>query len=98
MAFMGKRKINYQGISTLEVLVDAKNYNKWIAEELQSHILTPAIEVGAGTGNLTVRFLTTQSLYVTDQDPGLVSLLNKRFSKQKNVTVKLYDVLKKPDL
>ena len=98
MAFMGKRKINYQGISTLEVLVDAKNYNKWIAEELQSHILTPAIEVGAGTGNLTVRFLKTQSLYVTDQDPGLVSLLSKRFSKQKNVTVKLYDVLKKPDL
>jgi SAM-dependent methyltransferase len=93
---MDKRKINYQGISALEVLVDAKNYNKWIADEIQSHISFPAIEIGAGTGNLTVNFLKTKSLYVTDQDTGLISHLKKRFEKYKNVRVQQYDVIKKP--
>ena len=37
--------IKYKGISTLEVLVEAKNYNRWIADEIQSHISSPALEM-----------------------------------------------------
>src|SRR3981189_8744 len=96
MALMGKRKINYQGISTLEVLVDAKNYNKWISDEIQSYISSPALEIGAGTGNLTAHCLKRKPLYVTDNDEGLVSHLKKRFAKEKNIFVTLLDITKNP--
>lgn len=89
--------IKYKGISTLEVLVEAKNYNKWISDEIRPHISSPALEIGAGTGNLTAHFLKIKSLFVTDQDAGLVDQLSKKFSKKKNVTVRLHDVIKKPD-
>ena len=54
--------IKYQGISTLEVLKEAKNYNTWIAEEITKHIISPTIEIGAGTGNLTKYFLFSKKL------------------------------------
>ncbi len=86
--------IKYKGISTLEVLVEAKNYNKWISDEIKSHISSPALEVGAGTGNLTAHFLKIKSLHVSDQDAGLVKHLSKRFSQEKNITVSQLDIAK----
>jgi len=88
--------IKYQGISTLEVLKEAKNYNKWIADELLIHITSPALEIGAGTGNLTRFFLKKKPIYITDIDSGLVKDLKRKFSGEKYVTVRVFDVTKKP--
>ncbi len=88
--------IKYQGISTLEVLEDAKNYNNWIAHEISSHVTAPTLEIGAGTGNLSKHFLQYKPLYLTDVDAGLVRLLKKRFSKEKNVFTGTLDISQKP--
>lgn len=88
--------IKYQGISTLEVLEDAKNYNNWIAHEISSHVSTPTLEIGAGTGNLSKYFLKYKPLYLTDIDAGLVKHLKKRFAKEKNVFADTLDISKKP--
>lgn len=87
--------IQYQGLETLEVLTDAKNYNKWIASEIKPHIKSPALEIGAGTGNLTQQFLHTKSLYITDCDKGLVRHLKERFAQEKNVTSGVLDITKR---
>lgn len=92
---MTKKNVTYQGLSTLEVLIEAKNYNNWIAHEIESYITSPVLEIGAGTGNLTRYFLKQQSLFVTDKDAGLVARLKKMFAQQKNITVQTLDVTKK---
>ena len=86
--------IKYKGIGTLEVLTEAKNYNKWIVDVMIPHISSPALEIGAGIGNLTEHFLQTKTLYVTDKDMGLIRYLKKRFTKKKNIFINLLDITK----
>ncbi len=88
--------IKYQGITTLEVLEDAKNYNKWIAHQISEHMSSPTLEIGAGIGNLSKHFLQYKPLYLTDIDKGLVKQLKKRFAKEKNVFAEQLDITKKP--
>lgn len=88
--------IKYQGISTLEVLKEAKNYNKWIADEIFSHLSSPVLEIGAGTGNLTTHFLKKKPLYISDTDKGLIKELKKKFAKEANVFIEEFDLDTKP--
>lgn len=88
--------IKYQGISTLEVLKEAKNYNKWIADNILAQLSSPSLEIGAGTGNLTKYFLKKRPLYVTDCDPELVKNLGSKFQGMENISVGVFDVAKKP--
>src|ERR1700722_15487102 len=88
--------IKYQGLSTLEVLKEAKNYNKWIADSILVHMTPPALEIGAGTGNLTTYFLDKKPLYVTDCDKGLVKELAGKFGKGTDITTQVLDITKKP--
>lgn len=86
--------IKYQGLSTLEVLQEAKNYNNWIAGEIKKHIVSPLLEVGAGTGNLTEHFLSTKKIAITDRDRGLVKHLINRYGKLTHTSVGFFDVMK----
>jgi SAM-dependent methyltransferase len=88
--------IKYKGVSTLEVLKEAKNYNKWIADTVSVHLTPPVIEVGAGTGNLTEFFLQRKPLYVTDSDLGLVENLKSKFFGMDHISVRVLDVTKYP--
>jgi len=88
--------IKYQGISTLEVLQEAKNYNNWIADSIRTHITTPVLEIGAGTGNLTTYFIKKRPLYISENDAGLVKILKQKFSNEKNVFIKQLDIVKNP--
>jgi SAM-dependent methyltransferase len=88
--------IKYQGLSTLEVLKDAKNYNKWLADTMLKHLSSPALEIGAGTGNLSIYFLQCKPLYLTDIDIGLVESLRVRFGGLKDVHIEKLDVVKVP--
>ncbi len=88
--------IAYEGVSTLEVLEAAVNYNRWIADTLVRHLRAPALEVGAGTGNLTCQFADRLAVHATDADPGLVAALRRRFAGADRVTVSHLDVCAAP--
>src|SRR5438034_7279020 len=75
----------YQGRSTLEVLEEAKNYNKWIAENFLPHLTSPVLEIGAGTGNITHYFQHIDELIISDSDKNLLASLGKKFKKNKNI-------------
>ncbi|OGH38267.1 MAG: hypothetical protein A3B44_01295 [Candidatus Levybacteria bacterium RIFCSPLOWO2_01_FULL_38_21] len=88
--------VKYVGLSTLEVLEEAKNYNKWISDEILKYVSTPVLEIGAGIGNLTSYFLIKKPLYVTDVDNGLVSNLRNKFKNNKDVFIEILDITKDP--
>lgn len=88
--------IKYQGLSTLEVLKEAKNYNKWIADSILVHLSSPVLEIGAGTGNLTKYFLDKKTYFITDNDQGLVKNLKLTFKQNSNVRVRFLDIVEKP--
>lgn len=87
--------IKYKGISTLEVLEDAVNYNKWIASEVKPHLTFPTLEIGSGTGNLSHYLIDNNKISLSDNDKGLVEHLKERFSRNKNIEVLFLDVTKK---
>lgn len=86
--------IKYRGIKTLEVLEGADNYNKWIINRISRYIKSPALEIGAGTGNISNSFLNLKSLVITDIDEGLVLDLQRKFKDKKNVSVKQLNIEK----
>lgn len=88
--------VNYKGVKTLEVLEGAKNYNRWIGAEMSKYIITPALEVGAGTGNISSLIFKKRPYTLSDVDSGLVKLLKLKFRGEKSVSVKILDLEKKP--
>lgn len=87
--------VKYKGYTTLEVLEGADRYNKWIAESIAPYIKPPALEIGAGTGNISCHFLNKKALVVSDSDPELVKILSKKFSKDRNVRAEIINIEKK---
>lgn len=86
------KKAIYQGLSTLEVLEGADNYNKWIAESILTVSKSPTLELGAGTGNISEYFIKRKLFSITEYDKVLVSHLRKKFSKKKNISIFHLDI------
>lgn len=84
--------VKYKGLKTLEVLEGADNYNAWIANVLYPYIKSPALEIGAGIGNISEFFNKLEDLVLTDKDSKLVKFLEKKFSSRKNVRAEVLDI------
>ena len=84
----------YKGVNVLEVLEGADRYNNWIAQRIMSYIASPALEIGAGIGNISSFFTHLQELTLTDFDQSLVEKLNKRFQSKKNIKAEVLDIQK----
>ncbi len=84
----------YKGTKTLEVLEGADNYNKWIAETIRPFIKSPALEIGAGLGNISEQLAKIRDLTLSDIDPNLVAILQKKFISSKNIRVEIFDISK----
>lgn len=82
----------YKGVTVLEVLEGADRYNGWISERIMPYITSPALEIGAGTGNISSFFQNLNSLTLTDSDEALVKKLKARFSEKKNISTELLDI------
>lgn len=82
----------YKGIKTLEVLEGAENYNKWIASRIKLYVKSPALEIGAGTGNISHYFTHLRELVLTDVDEDLVNSLRTRFMKKKKVKFEVFNI------
>jgi 2-polyprenyl-3-methyl-5-hydroxy-6-metoxy-1,4-benzoquinol methylase len=90
--------IQYQGLKSLETLENAKRYNEWIFQQFRPFLFQPLLEIGAGTGNISMLFPKNWKVTLSDQDKGLVTFLKQKFSKQKNTTITTIDITKQPTL
>ena len=91
-------KKSYQGKKTLEVLEGANDYNTWIGETLSQYLVSPILEIGAGTGNITKFFLRKGKVHATDIDEELLAVLQTKFNRYKNVAVSFLNIAKRPPL
>lgn len=87
-------KTKYQGVQTLEILSEANNYNLWISDQIRPFIAYPALEIGAGTGNISKFFIGNKQLFLTEIDKNLVDLLKNKF-KRKSIHVEQLDISRK---
>jgi len=86
----------YQGVTTLEVLTEAKNYNRWIAANFYPYIQAPLLEFGSGIGNISELISSYTPLCLTDTDEQLLAHLNDKFSHINDVSVNFFDITQPP--
>jgi len=86
----------YQGLTTLEVLTEAKNYNRWIADNFFPYIKAPLLEFGAGIGNISELLSSYTPLCLTDTDERMLALLKNKFSHINDVSVNFLDITQPP--
>src|SRR6266704_2462523 len=88
--------MSYQGLPTLEILTEAKNYNRWIAENFFPYIKAPLLEFGAGIGNISELLSSYTPLCLTDTDERMLAHLKKKFSHTNDVSVDFLDITQPP--
>ena len=86
----------YQGLTTLEILTEAKNYNRWIAENFYASIQAPLLEFGAGIGTMSELLSAYTPLCVTDTDTRMLAHLKNKFSQINAVSVQFLDITQPP--
>jgi SAM-dependent methyltransferase len=86
----------YQGLTTLEALTEAKNYNRWIASNFYPYIQAPILEFGAGIGNISELLSSYTPLCLTDTDERLIAHLKHKFSNNNDVSVDFLDITQPP--
>jgi len=86
----------YQGLTTLEALTEAKNYNRWIASNFYPYIKAPLLEFGAGIGNISELLSSYTPLCLTDTDERLLAHLKHKFSHINDVSVDFLDIIQPP--
>jgi 2-polyprenyl-3-methyl-5-hydroxy-6-metoxy-1,4-benzoquinol methylase len=86
----------YQGLTTLEVLTEAKNYNRWIADNFFPYIKAPLLEFGAGIGNISELLSSYTPLCLTDTDARMLAHLKNKFSHINTVSVNFLDITQPP--
>ncbi|HYT41626.1 MAG TPA: class I SAM-dependent methyltransferase [Methylomirabilota bacterium] len=88
--------MSYQGLTTLEILTEAKNYNRWIAENFYASIKAPLLEFGAGIGNISELLSSYTPLCVTDTDARMLAHLKNKFSHINDISVHFLDITQPP--
>jgi 2-polyprenyl-3-methyl-5-hydroxy-6-metoxy-1,4-benzoquinol methylase len=86
----------YQGLTTLEILTEAKKYNRWIAENFFPYIQAPLLEFGAGIGNISELLSSYTPLCLTDTDASMLAHLKNKFSPINDVSVNFLDITQPP--
>jgi phospholipid N-methyltransferase len=74
----------------LEAMSWAKNYNKWILDEIKDYIGSNILEVGAGAGNFSdfVLSLSIKKLTCMEPSKNMFSLLKKKFVNNNKIVLK----------
>jgi SAM-dependent methyltransferase len=86
----------YQGLTTLESLTEAKNYNRWIASNFYPYIKAPLLEFGAGIGNISELLSSYTPLCLTDTDERMLAHLKHKFSHSNDISVDYLDITQPP--
>jgi SAM-dependent methyltransferase len=80
------------GSSTLEVMEDARRYNRWIFDRVKKALGQRVLEIGCGTGTIT-RFLVDRELVVgVDVEAAYVRSSGERYRNYPNVIVRRHDL------
>lgn len=80
------------GHAILYRLSHTHRFNRWIASTLKDWVGESVLEIGAGIGNLTLKFFPRQSYTVSDIDQIHLDYLKNRFGNLARMNVKKIDI------
>jgi SAM-dependent methyltransferase len=75
------------GAETLERLMSARNYNRWLIDRLQRWVGRRVLEIGAGLGSMSEFILDRERVVLSDTDPYYLARLRARFAGRPNVRI-----------
>jgi len=82
------------GVDTLEAFEDARRYNSWICERIESAIGERVLEVGSGIGNSISELLarkTVHSVVATDLSASSLATLRDRLGNDERLTTQVWN-------
>lgn len=79
-------------IKNLELMTEAKNYNRWLYDTIKENLGKRILEVGGGLGNMTHFFLDKELVVSTDVLPQQVKYLREKFSEYPNYYAEETDI------
>jgi SAM-dependent methyltransferase len=80
------------GSQTLDQMTNARNYNRWLFERVESALGRRVLEVGSGTGTMTEYLLDRDLVLGLEVIPEYVEELRGRFATHPNVRIECLDI------
>src|SRR4051794_3843930 len=68
-------------------LVQASNYNRWIADQAKAHVGQRVLDAGCGAGNITRLLLDRELVVAVDEWDDFVALMSESFEGVDNVAI-----------
>src|SRR2546428_13042749 len=78
---------NATAAETLERLVAARNYNRWLTDRLQHWVGRRVLEIGAGLGSISEFILDRERVVPSDTHPSYLPPLRDRFAARPNLRI-----------
>src|SRR2546428_13611017 len=75
------------GAETLERLVAARNYNRWLTDRLQRWVGRRGLEIGAGLGSMSEFILDRERVVLSDTDPHYLPRVPQRLAARPTLRV-----------
>jgi SAM-dependent methyltransferase len=73
-------------------LVQASNYNRWIADQAKAHLGRRVLDAGCGSGNITRLMLDRDLVVAADEWDDFVALMSESFAGEGNVAIESLDL------
>ncbi|MFW6031501.1 MAG: class I SAM-dependent methyltransferase [Myxococcota bacterium] len=85
------------GANALDILARMPRINAWIYSRFAAHVRGRVLEVGSGIGNVSAHLVKdSESVLLTDVEPGYLRALERRFADQRGAEVARYDLEREP--
>ena len=75
------------GKAILHSMSSAHRFNKWMADRISPWVGDRVLEIGAGMGNMTQKFLPRWAYHATDVEAVYIDYLENRYASNQRVTV-----------
>jgi glycosyltransferase involved in cell wall biosynthesis len=86
------------GHDVLDSLLDARHFNRWLADVINPYLGNCILEVGSGIGTVTRVLPKRERLTVTDMDPVYLELLESAYADHDLVDVQKLDLTSDADV
>jgi SAM-dependent methyltransferase len=92
----GTNALAYQdegaGSRTLDLMTEARNYNRWLFRRIEAALGQRVLEIGSGTGTMTEYLLDRELVLGLEVIPEYVHALRRRFADHPNVRIEGLDI------